>query len=341
MRRCDVVYLRPTQPPAQVERIALIAGLIAGVVLAGLVGWLSFRTYEAQNREAQRERFVHAAADVAVNLSTVDYQHADADAQRILDSATGRFADSFARRKQSYIDTAKQTRSRSLGEVTDAGLESVKRRPGSGAGRGDGEVRRSRAGRTGAAVLADADHRAEGWRRRQGLRRRIRVMTQRRSVNWSRVLVYGLLPALALLLAIAAGLLKWKDSSIRDIDIARSESVSAARDSTDAVLTFRYDTVDHDVAATRGRLTGGFLDTYTQRTQQELIPNAKQQRVVAAARVPAAAPESVSPTRAVVLLFVNQTVRIGDATPTDIESNVRVTLDKIGGRWLISDFDQY
>ena len=166
-------------------------------------------------------------------------------------------------------------------------------------------------------------------------------MTQRRSVNWSHVLVYGLLPALALLLAIAAGLLKWKDSSIRDIDIARSESVATARDSTSAVLTFRYDTVDHDVAATRGRLTGGFLDTYTQSTQQELIPNAKQQRVVAAARVPAAAPESVSPTHAVVLLFVNQTVRIGDAAPTDIESNVRVTLDKIGARWLISEFDQY
>src|SRR5580698_4974412 len=105
----DVVYLRPIQPPSQVERIALIAGMIAGVLLAGLVGWLSFRTYEAQNREAQRESFVHAAADVAVNLSTVDYQHADADAQRILDSATGRFADSFARRKQSYIDAAKQT----------------------------------------------------------------------------------------------------------------------------------------------------------------------------------------------------------------------------------------
>ena len=121
----DVVYLRPTQPPAQVERVALIAGLIAGVLLAGLVGWLGFRTYEAQDREAQRERFVHAAADVAVNLSTVDYQHADADAQRILDSATGKFADSFSRRKQSYIDHAKRTRSKSLGAVTDAGLESL------------------------------------------------------------------------------------------------------------------------------------------------------------------------------------------------------------------------
>ena len=119
----DVVYQRPIQPPGQVERIALIAGLVAGVVLAGLVGWLSFRTYEAQNRETQRDLFVQTAQQVAVNLSTVDYQHADVDAQRILDSATGKFADSFSRRKQSYIDHAKRTQFKSLGVVTDAGLE--------------------------------------------------------------------------------------------------------------------------------------------------------------------------------------------------------------------------
>jgi Mce-associated membrane protein len=166
-------------------------------------------------------------------------------------------------------------------------------------------------------------------------------MTQRRSVNWSRVLVYGLLPGLVLLLAMAAGLLKWKDSSIRDIEFARSESVSAARDSTVAVLSFRSDTVDRDVAAARERLTGGFLDTYTQRTQQELIPNARQRRVIATASVPAAASESVTPNHAVVLLFVTQTVRIGDAPAAGTESSVRVTLDKIGERWLISDFDQY
>ncbi|WP_292974736.1 hypothetical protein [Mycobacterium sp.] len=54
----DVVYLRPTQPAVQVERIALIAGVIAAVALAGLVGWLWFRTAEAQSREAQRSLFV-------------------------------------------------------------------------------------------------------------------------------------------------------------------------------------------------------------------------------------------------------------------------------------------
>jgi Mce-associated membrane protein len=119
----DVVFLHAVQPRAQVDRLALIAGLVVGVVLAGVVGWLGFRAYEAHNLDAQRNLFVRAASQGAANLLTVDYQHADADAQRILDSATGKFYDSFARRKQSYIDDAKRTRSQLVGTVTDAGLE--------------------------------------------------------------------------------------------------------------------------------------------------------------------------------------------------------------------------
>lgn len=104
--------------------MALVAGLVVGVVLAGLVGWLGFRAYEAHHLDAQRNLFVRAASQGAANLLTVDYQHADADAQRILDSATGKFYASFARRKQSYIDDAKRTRSQLVATVTDAGLES-------------------------------------------------------------------------------------------------------------------------------------------------------------------------------------------------------------------------
>jgi Mce-associated membrane protein len=106
----DVVFVHPVQPPAQVDRIALIAGLVVGMVLAGMVGWLGFRAYEAHNLNAQRNLFVHAASQGA--------------AKRILDSATGKFYASFARRKQSYIDDAKRTRSQLVGTVTDAGLES-------------------------------------------------------------------------------------------------------------------------------------------------------------------------------------------------------------------------
>jgi Mce-associated membrane protein len=166
-------------------------------------------------------------------------------------------------------------------------------------------------------------------------------MTQPTGVNWSRVLVYGLLPALVMLLAVAAGLLKWKDSSVRNTDLARGQSVVAAKDSAVALLSFRFDTVDRDVAAARARLTGEFRDIYTQRTQEELIPNAKERHVSAAAIVPGAAPESATANHAVVLLFVNQTIKIGDAAPADAASSVRVTLDKINERWLVSGFDQF
>jgi Mce-associated membrane protein len=161
----------------------------------------------------------------------------------------------------------------------------------------------------------------------------------KRRVNWSRVLAYGVLPGLALLLAMAAGFLKWQDSSIRDADIARIESVAAAKQTTVALYSFRPDTIEKDVEAARDRLTGGFRETYTQVTRDVLIPTAKERQVSAVAGVPAAASVSASENHAVVLVFVDQTVTGGTSPPADTVSSVRVTLDKVGGRWLISGFD--
>lgn len=42
-----------------------------------------------------------------------------------------------------------------------------------------------------------------------------------------------------------------------------------------------------------------------------------------------------------ILLFVDQTVTIGDSPPADSSVSVRVTLVKIGDRWLVSGFDQF
>ena len=52
-----------------------------------------------------------------------------------------------------------------------------------------------------------------------------------------------------------------------------------------------------------------------------------------------AARVSDDPNHAVVLVFVNQTVVVGTEAPTDTASSVRIGLDKIDGRWLISKFD--
>jgi Mce-associated membrane protein len=70
-----------------------------------------------------------------------------------------------------------------------------------------------------------------------------------------------------------------------------------------------------------------------------VIPGAREKRISATAQVPAVASVSVTPKHAVALAFVDQTVTIGDGAPSGSASSVRVTLDKIDDRWLISGFD--
>ncbi|HEX9499668.1 MAG TPA: hypothetical protein VF926_15130 [Mycobacterium sp.] len=160
-----------------------------------------------------------------------------------------------------------------------------------------------------------------------------------RRIQWARVFAFGVLPAVALLLALAAGYLKWIDNSVRNSDVARDESVQAAKDSTTALLSYKPDTVEQQLGAARDLLTGDFRDSYTSLTNDVVIPGAKQKQIAAVATVPAVASVSAKPNHAVVLVFVNQTVIVGQDAPTDTASSVRVTLDKIGDRWLISKFD--
>jgi Mce-associated membrane protein len=161
----------------------------------------------------------------------------------------------------------------------------------------------------------------------------------KRRIQWTRVFVFGVLPAVALLLAICAGYLKWTDNSVRDNGIARVESVQAAKDSTIALLSYKPDTVEQQLTAARDLLSGDFRDSYTSLTNDVVIPGAKQKQISAVATVPAIASVSADPRHAVVLVFVNQTVVVGQTAPTDTASSVRVTLDKVGDRWLISKFD--
>ena len=155
----------------------------------------------------------------------------------------------------------------------------------------------------------------------------------------ARIFAYIVLPAVALLLGAAAGYLKWVDGTARDAEVYRAQSVQGASDSTVAMLSYRPDTVDQNLAAARDRMTGAFRDSYSSLTHDVVIPGAKQRQISAVATVPAAASVSATATRAVVLVFVDQTTIIGNEPPSDSTSSVRVTLEKVHDRWLISQFE--
>ena len=119
----------------------------------------------------------------------------------------------------------------------------------------------------------------------------------------------------------------------------RGSAAQAAREGTIALLSYTPDKVEEQLGAARDLLTGEFRESYTSLTNDVVIPGAREKQISAIATVPAAASVSLSSDEAVVLLFVNQTVTVGQDPPTDTASSVRVTLEKVDHRWLISQFD--
>jgi Mce-associated membrane protein len=157
--------------------------------------------------------------------------------------------------------------------------------------------------------------------------------------GWLRPLTLGVLPAVIVLLGAAAGLLAWQDRSHRVVETARTESVQAASDATVAILSYKPDTVEQDLRKASDRLTGSFLESFTDLVNTVVIPGAREKKISASAQVSAAASVSATADRALVLVFVNQAVTVEGGAPSGTASSVRVTLDKVDDRWLVSAFD--
>jgi Mce-associated membrane protein len=156
--------------------------------------------------------------------------------------------------------------------------------------------------------------------------------------SWSQRIGLAL-AGLAMILAGVAGYLKWQDDSARLAQTASADAIRAATDGTIALLSYHPESVDGELKAAADRLTGSFRGEYTRLVDTVVIPGAKQKHISAVATVPAAASVSATENHAVVLVFVNQTTTVGNDTPTGSTSSVRVTLDKVHDRWLISQFD--
>jgi Mce-associated membrane protein len=171
---------------------------------------------------------------------------------------------------------------------------------------------------------------------RRGLRRNLGA-SRRRGIQ--RALVFVVLPLLALAAAGAAAYFRWYADTTRASQAAGTEAVQAARDSTVAMLAYQPDTVGQKLHAAADRLTGSFRADYENLVDDVVIPGARDKKVTTLVSVPTASLVTSSPSHAVVLVFVNQNVTVGSDPPTDNATAVKVTLDKLGQRWLVSGFE--
>ena len=111
-------------------KLGRIVGISVVVALVILCGWLGYQANRARDDAHFRALVIQVAKQGAVNLTTIDFEHAESDVQRILDSATGEFHDDFQNRSAPFIEVVEQAKSKSVGTVTEAGLESLDRGQG-------------------------------------------------------------------------------------------------------------------------------------------------------------------------------------------------------------------
>lgn len=115
---------RGTSPRRRGRRAAAAAGLVVTVAVAALAGWQGFRLYQTRSVNSQRAQYIQVARQAAINLTTIDFEHADRDIQRVVDLAAGEFRDDFAKRSPAFVEVVKKAHSKSEGTITEAALES-------------------------------------------------------------------------------------------------------------------------------------------------------------------------------------------------------------------------
>ncbi|MCP9273354.1 twin-arginine translocation pathway signal [Mycolicibacterium arenosum] len=151
--------------------------------------------------------------------------------------------------------------------------------------------------------------------------------------------------ALAVALLASAALAAWFYFATYQPDQKVDQAVAArviqsASDGAVALLSYTPETLDEDFTAAKSKLTGEFLNYYTRFTQEIVTPAAKQKSVKTLAVVVRSALSNLEPTKAQVLLFINQqTVSKENPDGSFTASSVKVELTKVGNDWLISSFD--
>ncbi|CPT92224.1 MCE associated membrane protein [Mycobacteroides abscessus] len=117
--------LAAEEPQGRNVRAALVAGMLALASVGAMTGWLGWQTFQGAQTQHLRDMFLQTGRQGAVNLTTMDFEHADADIQRVLDMSAGSFYVDFQQRSPAFSEIVKKTQSKTEGTVTDAGIESI------------------------------------------------------------------------------------------------------------------------------------------------------------------------------------------------------------------------
>jgi Mce-associated membrane protein len=118
----------------RVPRVARLSGLgmplaaatiVAICALLGASGWMLWHHHTVLAERQRSAAYVAAARQGVINLTSLDFNNAKEDVQRVLDSATGEFKDDFQRRADDFASVVKDSKAVAQGSVRATAVESM------------------------------------------------------------------------------------------------------------------------------------------------------------------------------------------------------------------------
>ncbi|MYR06851.1 hypothetical protein GTV32_11280 [Gordonia sp. SID5947] len=111
---------RPTKRGVAVSVMSVIT--VAALAVTAFIGWHHHQSVQEHTRAAD---FTAAADRGVLAITSLDYQNAKRDVQRILDQSTGAFYNDFKGRSDDFASVIEQSKVTTKGKITGSAVESV------------------------------------------------------------------------------------------------------------------------------------------------------------------------------------------------------------------------
>jgi Mce-associated membrane protein len=111
----------------RLSRILTTATIVVTCGLLGVSGWMVWRHHGVVQERQRSAAFIAAAKQGVINLTSLDFNKAKEDVQRVLDSSTGEFKDDFQRRADDFASVVEDSKAVTEGSVAATAVESIGR----------------------------------------------------------------------------------------------------------------------------------------------------------------------------------------------------------------------
>ena len=102
-----------------------VATIVVICALLGASGWMLWRHHTVVAERQRSAAYIAAARQGVINLTSLDFNNAQRDVQRVLDSATGEFKDDFQRRADDFASVVKDSKAVTQGTIGATAVESM------------------------------------------------------------------------------------------------------------------------------------------------------------------------------------------------------------------------